>query len=112
MKMTVIIVVAYLVLSEAIAAAIRSRKKWGGKVFKSSGCSMVPEGNWGECCYSHDVAYRRGGWAIARLKADIELFKCIWSNKNPFAAVLYFVGVRFGGQFAFQYGKKREMIFE
>src|SRR5687768_11296116 len=107
-----LIIPLYLVVSEIIAAAIRSRRKWGDKVFKSNGCSglWIPEGNWGECCTFHDKAYREGGWAIARLKADIELFKCIASNKNLFAATLYFIGVRFAGMYAFQYGKKRELI--
>lgn len=109
-----LIIPIYLVVAEIIAAAIRSRKVWGGIVFKSNGCSglFIPEGNWGECCYEHDANYRRGGWAIARLKADVALFKCIASNKNLFAATLYFIGVRFAGMFAFQYGKKRELILE
>lgn len=107
-----IIIFAYLIVSEIIAAAIRSRRTFGGHVFKSNGCNATPEGNWGECCTVHDKNYREGGWAIARLKADIELMKCIGSNGNWFAAILYFLGVRFGGQYAFQYGKKRELIFE
>lgn len=102
----------YLVVAEIVAAAIRSRKQFGGIVFKSNGCNMVPEGNWGECCQIHDKNYREGGWAIARWKADVALFKCIASNKNLFAATLYFIGVRFGGMFAFQYGKKRELLME
>jgi hypothetical protein len=112
MKWLLIIIALYLVVSEIIAAAIRSRRKWGDKVFKSNGCSglFIPQGNWGECCQTHDANYRRGGWAIARLKADIQLFKCIASNKNLFAATLYFTGVRFAGQYAFQYGTKRELI--
>lgn len=106
------IIPIYLVAAEIIAALIRSRRKWGTKPFKSSGCNVVPEGNWGECCVEHDKRYREGGWAIARLKADIELFLCIASNKNLFAATLYFTGVRFAGMWAFQFGKKRALFYE
>jgi len=97
---------------EVIAAIIRSRRKWGTKPFKSSGCNVVPEGNWGECCIDHDKRYREGGWFLARLRADWELFKCVWGNKNPFAAMLYFIGVRCFGMWAFQYGKERELWYE
>ena len=107
-----LIIAATLVVMEALAAAIRSRKKWGTKPFESSGCNVVPEGNWGECCVEHDKAYRTGGWAVARLKADCALFMCVLRNRNPFAAVLYFVGVRFAGMWAFQYGKKRELFYQ
>lgn len=108
------IIPIYLVAAEIIAAFIRSRKTWGDVPFKSNGCSglFIPEGNWGECCSDHDAAYRRGGWAIARLKADFALFKCIASNKNLFAATLYFIGVRFASMWFFQWGKKRELIIE
>lgn len=104
----------YLVVAEIVAAAIRSRKQWGGIVFKSNGCSglFIPNGNWGEACVEHDKRYREGGWAIARLKADFQLFIGIARNKNLFAATLYFIGVRFAGMWAYQWGKKRELIME
>lgn len=111
MKIVALVLVSLAVM-EVVAALIRSRKIWGGVPFKSNGCNVVPEGNWGECCIEHDKAYRSGGWFIARLKADIELSRCIARNKNLFAAGLYFVGVRGWGMWAFQWGKKRELIYE
>lgn len=78
--------------------------------FVSNGCTGTPEGNWGECCIEHDRAYRTGGWFLARLKGDTELSLCILKNHNPFAALVYFVGVRLGGMFAFNYGKKRTLL--
>lgn len=109
---TGLIIVAYLIGSELIAALIRGRRKWGGEVFHSNGCNYLPDGNWQESCVEHDKKYREGGWAIARLKADVGLLKGIWANGNPFAAILYFIGVRFGGMWAFQFGKKRELIMQ
>ncbi len=88
---------------EALAAYIRSRQTWD-KPFHYNGCNAVPEGNWPECCYRHDFDYQSGGWA------DFSLSWCILKNKNPFAAVLFFIGVRFGGMWAFKWGKKRELF--
>lgn len=102
----------YLIASEIIAAAIRSRKTWGGTPFTSNGCNFLWDGNWHEACAEHDKRYREGGWAVARFKADYGLFLGIARNKNLFAAIVYFIGVRLFGQFAFQYGKKRELITE
>lgn len=44
-----LVIIAYLIGSEIIAALIRSRRVWMSVVFKSNGCNMVPEGNWPEC---------------------------------------------------------------
>jgi hypothetical protein len=108
--MTIFYVAVGLVMMEVLAVLIRSRRTWEDKPFHSNGCNFTPEGNWGECCYEHDWAYRTGGWALARLKADIALSRCIFRNQNPFAALLYFIGVRVGGMWAFRYGKKRRLF--
>jgi hypothetical protein len=91
---------------ELLAALIRSRMSVVEGVFKSDGCTFVPEANWGECCEEHDKAYVKGGWFLARLRADYELMKCIGRNKNWFAAVVYFLGVRAISMWRFRYGKK------
>ena len=91
---------------ELLAALVRSRMTVVEGVFKSDGCTAVPEANWGECCEQHDSDYENGGWFAARFKADWKLAKCIYRNHNCFAAVLYFLGVRMFGMWRFRYGKR------
>ena len=99
-------------IMEVVAAIIRSRKKWGTKPFQSSGCNLIPEGNWGECCVDHDKRYREGGWFLARLRADWELMLCMFQNGNPFIAILAFIGERVLGMWYFQWGKERSIWYE
>ena len=40
------------------------------KPFSSDGCTMFPDGDWGGCCYDHDLLYWRGGTWRDRIKAD------------------------------------------
>ena len=102
------IVFVYLVLAELIAALVNSRRTYSDE-FHPNGCNATPEANWGECCYQHDFHYQTGGGPIDRLRADFALTRCILGNKNPFAAVLYLIGVRFGGMWAFHFGRKKEL---
>ncbi len=67
------------------------------KKFKSDGCSMFPDGNWGECCIEHDRAYWRGGTAGQRKQADEELRRCVAAKGHPHIAALMYRGVRLGG---------------
>jgi hypothetical protein len=103
------LVLLYLVVGEALAALRNTHREYSGK-FAPNGCNFVPEGNWGECCYRHDFDYQTGGWFLARLIADVRLSRCVLQNKNLFAAVIYFIGVRFGGMWAFHYGKKKDLM--
>ena len=102
------VVLSYLVLAEVTAALINTRRTYSND-FHPNGCNFTPEGNWGECCYWHDFDYQTGGWFLDRFKADYALAWCILFNRNAFAAVLYFIGVRFGGMWAFRFGKKRDL---
>lgn len=104
------LVILALALVELIAALIRSRMTTFDGIMNSDGCTGVPEGNWGECCFDHDRAYKEGGWFVARFKADWNMMLCIGENKNWFAAVVYFLGVRCVSMWFFRYGKKRKLI--
>lgn len=45
--------------------------------FKYDGCSSFPDGNYGDCCKTHDDAYFFGGTWQARLQADTKLMRCV-----------------------------------
>jgi hypothetical protein len=65
--------------------------------FTTDGCSMAPDGTWGECCLAHDVKYWCGGSRDQRLSADRELKACLQGHDKPALAQLYFFGTRAGG---------------
>ena len=41
--------------------------------FHFDGCSKWFDGNWRQCCYTHDLAYWMGGSYWQRVKADAKL---------------------------------------
>ncbi len=66
--------------------------------FKSDGCSLFPDGNYRDCCVTHDKAYFFGGSLKERRAADKELYKCVRAKgNNKFLASLIYLGVRVGG---------------
>lgn len=65
--------------------------------FKTDGCSMSPDLNFGCCCVEHDLVYWEGGTAEGRKKADMELRQCIAEKEHPYLANVYYLGVRLGG---------------
>lgn len=83
----------------------------------SDGCSGWPDGDWEDCCFFHDIAYRSGDYGFwARRKADVELFACVARKGYPGIAILMFFGVRAFGWVPFHknyrkwVGKKAEEI--
>ena len=65
--------------------------------FTTDGCSMFPDGSWGECCVEHDVAYWCGGSAQARQAADLRLQACVAERGYPRMSSFVYMGVRAGG---------------
>jgi hypothetical protein len=65
--------------------------------FTTDGCSAWPDGNWGQCCVEHDMAYWCGGGAKARSFADEALRDCVAGRGHPDTADFMYHGVRFGG---------------
>lgn len=65
--------------------------------FKTDGCSMSPDFNFGCCCVEHDLVYWKGGTVEERRKADKELKRCIAEKGHPSLAGFYYYGVRLGG---------------
>jgi hypothetical protein len=65
--------------------------------FTTDGCSMAPDGKWGECCLAHDVRYWCGGTRDDRLEADRALKACLMEHKGPVVAGFYYLGTRAGG---------------
>lgn len=68
---------------------------------ESDGCTLWFNGDFEDCCYRHDFAYRKSGlnWRT-RLRADNRLFLCIAGKKGiwhlPLAPVMW-TGVRIFG---------------
>ncbi len=61
--------------------------------FVSDGCSLWPDGDWGQCCKAHDWAYWQGGTYWDRVHADAQLGECVGGPMGW----LMSVGVRLGG---------------
>ena len=45
--------------------------------FTFDGCSRFPDGDWVQCCESHDEKYFFGGSWEERLEADNQLMQCV-----------------------------------
>jgi len=85
--------------------------------FVGDGCTMFPDGNWGDCCLAHDKAYFRGGTRAERKAADKQLFKCVRAKgglKHRFISDIMWLGVRIGGvswlptSFRWGFGQKKK----
>ena len=95
-----------LLLLVLLASACTSAQ--GLQDFSSDGCSLFPDGNftnrtlWCECCFTHDIAYWRGGTVEERKQADETLRQCVQNRTgSKTLAKLMFDGVRAGGHPAF-----------
>lgn len=106
----IIVVIISLFVLELFGILIQIRKDVSHKIFTSSGCNVFNSPSRELYCIEHDKAYGRGGWCIARFKADWKLFKCVWKHNKPLA-VLMFLGIRLFGMFEFEYGKKRKLKY-
>ena len=65
--------------------------------FATDGCSMWPNGNYGDCCIAHDRDYWDGGTAEDRLASDQRLRQCVAGRAGKPMATFMFYGVRVGG---------------
>ncbi|HSM91489.1 MAG TPA: hypothetical protein VLT47_01310 [Anaeromyxobacteraceae bacterium] len=91
-----------LALALSVLAACGART--GIRPFYSDGCSLFPDGKvgdrrlWCDCCFTHDIAYWRGGTEAERQGADEALRRCVLERTRDarLAAVMY-DGVRLGG---------------
>lgn len=67
------------------------------KRFTTDGCSAWPDGNYGHCCVTHDIAYWCGGDSDARRAADGALRQCVADAGHPRLAPWMELGTRIGG---------------
>ena len=67
------------------------------KKFVSDGCSCFPDGNYRNCCVTHDMAYYKGGTALDRKKADLKLLNCVECKRKVIRSYIMYVGVRLFG---------------
>lgn len=104
------IVILSLIFLELVGILLHCFRDYSTKIFTSSGCNVFNSPLREGYCIEHDKAYGRGGWCIARLKADWTLFTCIWKHNKPLA-ILMFLGIRLFGMFEFEYGKKRKLKY-
>lgn len=65
--------------------------------FVGDGCTMFPDGDYADCCFSHDRAYYRGGTSAERKAADRQLYRCVRDKGHKYLSGLMWVGVRIGG---------------
>jgi hypothetical protein len=65
--------------------------------FRFDGCSFFPDGDWRDCCQTHDYAYWCGGSAADRALADDALNECVAEKKGLLLGGLMWLGVRAGG---------------
>jgi hypothetical protein len=85
--------------------------------FKSDGCTYFPDGNYRDCCVSHDKDYYKGGSWKERRRSDNRLYSCVRNKKgwkNKIIAPMMWVGVRVFGtswlptKFRWGFGKKKK----
>lgn len=73
-------------------------KPWSAKM--SNGCTLFPQGNWRSCCVKHDRKYYYGGTRMMKLRADLDLMKCIAHKGHPIMGLIAFIGITlFGGPY-------------
>jgi hypothetical protein len=87
-------------IERAAADWCAEREYPGGKPalpFRFDGCSWWPDGDYGDCCQTHDYAYWCGGAADARALADDELRACVAEKRGAVYGRLMWLGVRAGG---------------
>jgi len=65
--------------------------------FRFDGCSWWPDGDYRDCCQTHDYAYWCGGPREARAAADDALRMCVARKRGDAYARLMWLGVRAGG---------------
>jgi hypothetical protein len=65
--------------------------------FRFDGCSWWPDGDYRDCCQTHDYAYWCGGPREARAAADEELRACVARIRGGAYGRLIWLGVRLGG---------------
>lgn len=65
--------------------------------YRPDGCSMFPDGDWGECCVAHDRDYFVGGTKAERKASDTRLRKCVRAKGHKYISVIMYYGVRIGG---------------
>jgi hypothetical protein len=65
--------------------------------FRFDGCSWWPDGDYRDCCQTHDYAYWCGGPPEARAAADEKLRGCVAKTRSDAYARLMWLGVRAGG---------------
>jgi hypothetical protein len=65
--------------------------------YRSDGCSMFPDGDWGECCVAHDRDYFVGGTKAERKASDKRLRQCVRAKGHKYISVVMYFGVRIGG---------------
>ncbi|MBK7392767.1 MAG: hypothetical protein IPI64_05610 [Chloracidobacterium sp.] len=81
--------------------------------FVGDGCSMFPDGDYGDCCQAHDRDYFRGGTKAERKASDKRLEQCVRAKGHNFLSKMIYLGVRIGGvpwlptSFRWGFGQKK-----
>lgn len=101
MQLTMLRVIQFIFIALLIFACTDNSKL---QSFTSDGCSLFPDQSlinnedWCSCCFTHDLAYWRGGTYAERKAADEQLKQCVLEKtQNEVLANVMYEGVRFGG---------------
>jgi hypothetical protein len=82
--------------------------------FKGDGCSLFPDGDYGDCCLAHDRDYYRGGTKAERKASDKRLAQCVHAKGHKYISKFMYLGVRIGGMawfptpFRWGFGQKKD----
>lgn len=82
--------------------------------FKGDGCSLWPDGDYGDCCLAHDRDYYRGGTKAERKASDKRLRDCVRAKGHKYISRMMYIGVRIGGvswlptPFRWGFGQKKD----
>ncbi|QQS33931.1 MAG: hypothetical protein IPM50_04955 [Acidobacteriota bacterium] len=76
---------------------VRSDRVQPPENYKFDGCSLFPDGDWGECCEAHDRDYFVGGTKAERKASDRRLRQCVRAKGHKYISVMMYFGVRIGG---------------
>lgn len=82
---------------KAMAFCSTSARTLPEKPFHTDGCSMSLDGDWQQCCITHDIAYWCGGSREDRREADRALASCVAEQGHPIYSRFMYGGVRTGG---------------
>ncbi len=92
-----IFLLVFSLVACAVQPAARQSETQAPKPFHADGCTWFPDGDYRDCCDTHDRDYWCGGARVERLQSDFELRQCVAAKGRTLRSALIYLGVRIGG---------------